>query len=163
MKNRKEDVIFISVLLVLVLIFVIFKMAKGKKVEAPAADAVSSVLTPTEPQKALKPLVIRKKKNVTLWPELSYSEEFAKYQKVGHVIQFDSNCQSFRSNLAIANGSSIMFDNRSNIKQTITLGDSKYILDPYDFEIFTLKAPTIPTTYLVDCNNSQNVAVLIAE
>jgi len=162
MKNRKEDVIFISVLLALVLIFVIFKIIKGRKVEAPTVET-TPILTPASPEQAVKPLIIRKKKKAVIWPELSYSEEFAKYQKLGHVIQFNADCQSFHSNLAIANGSSVMFDNRANMKQTVTFGNSKFILDPYDFEIMTLEAPKIPTTYEVDCNGSQNVAILTIE
>lgn len=162
-KNRKEDVIFIAVLLVLIVIFVGFKIVKGKKVEAPVVEDTVVISTPVEKTQPKKIKVIKEEKPVaTVWPELSYSDEFNKYRN-GRLVQFNPDCQVFPTSLAIANGSSIMLDNRSNVQQVITLGDNKYTLAPFDFEIMTLTAPQIPTTYLLDCNERQNVTTLILE
>jgi hypothetical protein len=162
MKNRKEDVIFVAVLLALVLVFILFKVTKGEKAEAPLVDdvPVDQIVPDLKPIK--KPIIVKKEKPATIWPELSYSEEFARYRD-GRLVQFDMNCGVLRSRMAIANGSSMMLDNRSNKEQLITIGDQKFTLTPFDFEIFTIKASEIPTTYLIDCNERQNVATLLVE
>ena len=163
MKKRKEDVIFISVLLVLIAIFIVFKIINGRKAEAPVVMddvPIDQVIPDLKPIK--KPVIVKKEKPATIWPELSYSEEFAKYRD-GRLVQFDMNCGVLRSRMVIANGSSMMLDNRSNKEQLITIGEQKFTLTPYDFEIFTIKTPEIPTTYLIDCNERQNVATIIVE
>jgi hypothetical protein len=164
MKNRKEDVIFVAVLLVLILVFVVFKIVKGKKVEAPAVDTVATVQTVDQKPQPKKAVIIKQAKPENIvWPELSYSEEFAKYQNSGRLIQFNASCQVFPATMVMVNGSSVMLDNRSKNEQIITLGDNKYTIAPYDFEIMTISAVAIPTTFLIDCNDRQNVATLIVE
>ena len=161
MKNRKEDVIFVSVLIALVLIFVIFKVVKGDKVEAPVVETAPTTLSADQVE-APKIVAVKKKKVVSIIPELSYANEFVKY-KDGRLVQFTSECQVSRPSMVIVSGSSIMLDNRSNAEQVITLGDKKYTLPAYDFEILTLTAPVVPTTYFVSCNDRKNVATLIVE
>ncbi|MEI6580870.1 MAG: hypothetical protein WCO07_01715 [bacterium] len=162
MKNRKEDIIFIAVLLVLILIFVVFKVVKGNKAEAPAPEIVPTTTTLSNGEMTPKIVVLKKKKTDTVWPELSYSEELNKYRD-GRLVQFNANCAVFPATMAIANGSDIMLDNRSKVTQTITIGNNKHVLDPYDFEILKISVPQIPVTYLFDCNDRENVATLIVE
>lgn len=163
MKNRKEDVIFVAVLLVLVLVFIVFKVINNKKAKEAAEVIAPEVIAPAVEGQPAKVVIIKKKKPAaTIWPELSYSEEFAKYRD-GRLVQFNNDCQVFPSSMVIKNGASVMLDNRSKVQQVITLGENKYTLAPYDFEIMTIKAPAIPTTYFVDCNEKQNVTTIIVE
>lgn len=160
--KKKEDFIFLAVLLGLILIFIVFKVVKGRKAEAPELDTTSLTSLSTDQTAPPKLVVIKKKKIPSILPELSYTDEFMRYRD-GHLIQFNNECAAFPFSTALANGSGIMLDNRSNKEQLITFGDSKYTLKPYDFETLIIKAPAIPTTYQVDCNERQNVATLIVE
>jgi hypothetical protein len=161
MKNKKEDVIFVSVLLALLIVFVLFKVLKSKDVEELVVDAPAVESSTTEDQ-AQKPAVVKKAKKTTIWPERSYSEEFNKYRD-GRLVQFGTNCEASPATMAIPNGSSVMLDNRSSVKQVISIRNDKYTLAPYDFEIFTIKEAQTPNTYLLSCNDRPNVATLLVE
>ena len=161
MKNRKEDVIFVAALLALVLIFVIFKVVKGKKAEAPATD-ITPVTTVSNDQTAPKAVVIKKKSTNTLWPELSYTETFMKYQN-GNLLQFGQDCQARPVTMAIKNGSDLMLDNRDNKEEVITFGNIKYTLPAYGYEVINLSVKNVPVTYQVDCSTAQNVATIVME
>lgn len=165
MKNRKEDIIFVAVLVILVLIFVIFKVVKGRKVEAPSLEEntqVTDTLNPTNSQPTQKVTVIRKKKSDSLWPELSYTETFVKYQN-GRLLQFDPTCQARPINMVLKSGSELMLDNRGNQKVSIVIGDTVHKLDAYGYEVVKLSSETIPATYQVDCGARQNVSTIVLE
>jgi hypothetical protein len=81
----------------------------------------------------------------------------------GNILQFDSNCQSHPASLAIANGSQLLLDNRSNNSEVITIGENKYTLDPYGYKVITLNIPKVPEAFTIDCKVAQNVSTLIVE
>jgi|GEM_PF-2690684 len=161
MKNRKEDVIFVAVLLVLVLIFIVFRVVKGKKVEAPAVADVMPITTISGDQTAPR-VIVKKKKTDTIWPELSYTETFTKYQN-GNLLQFSQNCQARPVSMALKNGSDLMLDNRENKEEVITFGNTKYTLPAYGYEVINLSVKNVPVTFQVDCSTAQNVATIVME
>ncbi len=91
---------------------------------------------------------------------LTYQQALDKYK--GTRLQLDKTCQASPNNMTFKNGATMMLDNRSPETRTVKVG-STYTIKPYGFRIITLSASTFPTTYLVDCNGSQNVATILVQ
>ena len=144
-----------------VLIFIVFKVVKGKKVEAPALADMTPITTISGDQTAPK-VIIKKKKADTIWPELSYTETFTKYQN-GNLLQFGQGCQARPISMVLKNGSDLMLDNRENKEEVITFGNIKYTLPAYGYEVVNLTVKNVPVTYQVDCSTAQNVATIVME
>ncbi len=156
MKYNKKTLITACILATALIIAFVFSL-KNKKVEAPLSVPVVSTPTIAQPKYFSRPKVIVE--NVIM---PSYTESFMKYYN-GNIIQFANNCQSHPYSLVIANGSKIMLDNRSPNAEVITIGDNKYNLGPYGYQIITLNVPQIPTTFTIDCKFAQNVNTLIIQ
>jgi hypothetical protein len=77
-------------------------------------------------------------------------------------IQFDAGCKATPSNVTYKNGTDIMLDNRAPVSRRISIG-SVYGLEAYGFKIIKLTSSTLPKTFLVDCDTSQNVATILVQ
>lgn len=91
---------------------------------------------------------------------LSYAQALIDYK--GARLQLDKTCQASPDNMTFKNGASIMLDNRAPVSRTVKVG-STYTIKPYGFRIIKLSSSTVPVTYLVDCDKSQNVATILLQ
>ncbi len=91
---------------------------------------------------------------------ISYQNALVQYKDAR--IQLDKNCQATPNNMTFKNGTNIMIDNRSEKIRTIKVG-SVFSIKPYGFKIVRLSSSTLPATWYVDCDKSQNVATLIIQ
>ncbi len=92
---------------------------------------------------------------------LSYQTALQKYGSTR--MQFDATCQATPSHMVLKNGSPLMFDNRASVARTISFNGTKYSVQGYGFRIVTALASKFPTTALIDCGSSQNVATVTIE
>jgi len=91
---------------------------------------------------------------------LSYAQALIDYK--GARLQLDKTCQASPNNMTFKNGASMMLDNRSPVTRTVKVG-STYTIKPYGFRIIKLSSSTVPVTYLVDCDQSQNVSTILLQ
>lgn len=91
---------------------------------------------------------------------LSYQQALVKYKDAR--IQLDKTCQAIPNNVTYKNGASIMLDNRSGVARTVKLG-STFSIKAWGFKIVKLSAATVPATWLMDCDKSQNVATVLIQ
>jgi hypothetical protein len=92
--------------------------------------------------------------------QLNYSQALERYN--ARRIQLDASCQSSPRGMSVKNGTHIMIDNRSNMNRTIIL-DTAYNIPAYGFKIVQIKSSALPATWLLDCDNFQNVATILVE
>ena len=91
---------------------------------------------------------------------LSYQQALVTYKDKR--LQITNTCQVSPNNVTYKNGTSIMLDNRSAVTRTIKLG-STYSIKAYGFKIVKLNSATVPATWLMDCDSSQNVATILIQ
>jgi len=91
---------------------------------------------------------------------LSYQEALVKYKDAR--IQLDKTCQASPDKMTFKNGTNIMIDNRAAVSRTVKVG-STFTIKPYGFKIVRLSSDTIPATWLVDCDGSQNVSTILIQ
>jgi hypothetical protein len=93
---------------------------------------------------------------------IAYSDALVKYANAR--LQLDDNCQadSQSQRMTFRNGSLLMIDNRSDLPRTVHIG-SVFTVKAYGFKIIKLSSATLPATWLVDCDSSQNVATIILQ
>ncbi len=159
MEKNKSTVIAIVAALVLVLAIVIWSANKKDepKISEPSSEEqaeVESVEDTTEgsvnaPAAATAPAKL-----------LSYKEALVLYKD--RRIQLDTVCQAHPNAATFKNGSSIMVDNRSAVTRTVKLG-STFTIKGYGFKIVKLSSSTVPATWLIDCDSSQNVATILIQ
>jgi len=90
----------------------------------------------------------------------TYAEALVKYKDTR--IQLDQNCQATPNVMTFKNNTTIMIDNRSSMARTVKV-DSIYSIKGYDFKIVKLSSATLPFTWYVDCDKSQNVATILIQ
>lgn len=93
-------------------------------------------------------------------PSLSYANALIQYKD--RRIQLDLSCQASPNNVTYKDGTSIMLDNRSPSTRTVKLG-STYSIKPWGFKIVKLDSATVPATWYMDCDGSQNVATVLIQ
>lgn len=91
---------------------------------------------------------------------ISYQDALARFKDAR--IQLDSNCQASPNNSTYKNGANIMIDNRSDKTRTVRVG-STFTIQPWGFKIVRLSSATLPATWYVDCDSSQNVATILIQ
>ena len=91
------------------------------------------------------------------------SYDMAVQQYSGHRIQFDMYCQANPVQLSVANGTTVMLDNRSGDARTIRVGGVAYALAGYGWKIVTLSSKTLPATLGLDCGSGRNVGTIIVQ
>jgi len=55
-----------------------------------------------------------------------------------------------------------MIDNRAPVARTVKVG-STFPIKAYGFKIVNLSSATLPATWYVDCDSSQNVATILIQ
>ncbi len=91
-------------------------------------------------------------------PVLSYSQLVAKYGS--DRIQFDSDCKATPNSMVFKNGGSILLDNRSSKTAVVSVGDNKYTLGAYGYQVVTLNSSTVPKMLSVTCNGRVNTSTI---
>ncbi len=158
MKYDKKTLIGAGVAVLLLVIAFAFTL-RHKKAEAPlpvVEDFTVSVVI--EQPKVRAP----EKFEVDYTLGVTYTQAIVKY-KDANLIQFTADCQARPRSLVVANGSTIMLDNRSASAELITIGGRTYSMDPYSFKIVTLTVEHLPAVYSIDCKTAQNVGTLTIE
>ncbi len=91
---------------------------------------------------------------------MTYAQALATY--ADKRIQLDTTCQAHPNNVTYKNGTSIMIDNRSPQAVSVHIG-ATYAVKAYGFKIIKLTSATLPSTLLIDCGVSQNVATILLQ
>ena len=94
---------------------------------------------------------------------LSYEDALKKYE--GRRIQFDPTCKATPSQMTLKNQSEIMFDNRSDVSQTVSFDDQSFNILAFNYTIVNLftSAPDLPYTVNMHCGNQKNVAQIFLQ
>jgi hypothetical protein len=157
MKENKKGAVIGGIALLIFIGIITFRISNkhaGETVVVPEIPAVAETIAPATDTGAP---VIRKPK-----PKLAYSEAVKLYDN-GRRIQFNDACQTFPVGNMIANGTTIMLDNRSIQSRVITIGPSVYKVGSYSYELAKISAPKLPTTYKVNCDQQKNPTVIVVE
>ena len=91
---------------------------------------------------------------------IAYTEALVKYKDAR--IQLEKNCQASPDKGTFKNGTNIMIDNRAPVSRTVKVG-STFTIKAYGFKIVNLSSATLPATWYVDCDTSQNVATILIQ
>lgn len=141
-------VLFLGILAVIAFLFVAFKSFQGVfKSGAPKVEDANKTEV-KEPAPKASPSVLK------------YNDALVLYKDKR--IQLDGECRATPQNLTFKNGTKIMVDNRSAKIRSIKLGSTMSI-NPWSFKIVTLSSNTLPATWLLDCDGSQNVATVLIQ
>ncbi len=93
-------------------------------------------------------------------PKLTYQAALVKYATTR--IQFDTECRATPNQNTFKVGTELMLDNRAPVSRKIKAG-SVYTIPAYGFKIVKLTGTTLPSTWLIDCGASQNVATILIQ
>lgn len=151
MQNNKTVLWVVIVLVILVGAFFLVKKTKT----APSMETDTTVDMNNSTEDTTEGSV-----NTSAAKTLSYNEALAAYPT--NRIQLDKVCQAHPNNVTYKNGTSIMIDNRSPQPAKVKLG-STFTIRPYSFKIIKLSSATLPSTLLLDCGTSQNVATVLIQ
>ena len=91
---------------------------------------------------------------------ISYQNALIKYKNAR--LQLDTICQANPNRMAFKNNALLMIDNRSPVDRVVKVGYT-FNIRAYGFKIVKLSSATLPATWLVDCDKSQNVATLVIQ
>ncbi|MFA5841279.1 MAG: hypothetical protein WC847_03360 [Candidatus Paceibacterota bacterium] len=91
---------------------------------------------------------------------ISYANALVKYKDAR--LQLDKTCQGEPKNMTFKNGASLMIDNRAPVARTVKVG-SVFSIKAYGFKIIKLSSSTLPATWYVDCDKSQNVSTILIQ
>jgi hypothetical protein len=91
---------------------------------------------------------------------LSYQQALLKYKDAR--LQLDKVCQASPDKMTFKNNALLMVDNRAPVSRTVRVG-SVFPIKAYGFKIVKLSSTTLPATWKVDCDASQNVATILIE
>ena len=91
---------------------------------------------------------------------ISYTQALVKYKNAR--LQLDERCQASPSNMSFKNGTNIMIDNRSGKTRLVKAGFD-FSVKAWGFKIINLTSATLPVTWYVDCDSSQNVATILLQ
>jgi cytoskeletal protein RodZ len=91
---------------------------------------------------------------------ISYQNALVKYKNAR--LQLDKTCQASPDKMTFKDGTDIMVDNRAPVARTVKVG-SVFPIKAYGFKIVRLSSATLPATWLVDCDKSQNVATILIQ
>ncbi len=91
---------------------------------------------------------------------ISYTNALVKYKDAR--LQLDKTCQGSPDKMTFKNGSFLMVDNRAPVARTVKVG-STFSIKAYGFKIVKLESATLPATWYVDCDASQNVSTILIQ
>jgi hypothetical protein len=153
--------VLVAVLVVVAVVLLAMKMKTGDMSLETNEGAETAM--DAEDQTSLPGAVEEKTKESTNTAKpttLTYQQALEKYKDKR--IQFDNSCASTPKTVTYKDNTGIMLDNRSSQTRTIKVGTA-YTLKPYGFKIITLPNITTQKTFLVDCDNQQNVATILVQ
>lgn len=137
-----------------------FNNPASTETPAPATQTATSTATTTKTTTTVK------KTSVPLANQpvsMSYQKALETYKDNKRIqLSGDAVCQASPNNVMYKNGTTIMIDNRSSKTRTIKLIGT-YSIEGYGFKIVTLSSKTLPVTFLMDCNQQQNVAKILLQ
>ena len=91
---------------------------------------------------------------------IAYADALIKYKDAR--LQLDVNCQASPDKMTFKNNALMMVDNRAPVARTVHLG-AVFPIKAYGFKIVKLSSTTLPVTWKVDCDSSQNVSTILIE
>jgi len=91
---------------------------------------------------------------------LSYAQALVKYKDAR--LQLDESCQGNPDKMTFKNNALLMVDNRAPVDRTVHIG-SVFSIKADGFKIIKLSSSTLPATWWVDCDKSQNVATILIQ
>lgn len=91
---------------------------------------------------------------------ISYTNALIKYKDAR--LQLDTTCQASPDKMTFKNNAYLMVDNRSPADRTVKVG-STFNIKAYGFKIVKLSSTTLPATWFVDCDKSQNVSTILIQ
>ena len=91
---------------------------------------------------------------------LSYAQALVTYKDAR--LQLDAVCQASPDNMTFKNNALLMIDNRAPVARNVHIG-SIFPIKAYGFKIVKLSSTTLPVTWKVDCDSSQNVASILIQ
>ncbi len=87
---------------------------------------------------------------------LTYEQAVAKYDDVR--MQFNTACQPTPSRQTYKNNTTVMFDNRSAGKRTITVDGKAYTIAAEGYILVKLSSTKLPHVVTINCGTQNNVA-----
>jgi hypothetical protein len=93
---------------------------------------------------------------------ISYKQALITYKDKRIQLGTGDLCTATPSTVTYKNGTTIMVDNRAPVARTVKIGGT-YSIKAYGFKLIKLSSATLPATWLVDCNNQQNVATILLQ
>lgn len=87
---------------------------------------------------------------------LTYAQAVQKYSAVR--MQFNSACQPTPAHQTFKNGTTMMFDNRSAAKRTITVDGKAYTIPAEGYILVKLSSTKLPHVTTINCGTQNNVA-----
>ena len=155
MDDTKNKNLWISLAVILVIVagLILWSMLKSTPASAPAPVEQDSTTTPDTTTSG---------NTNTNSPaaSISYTNALVKYKDAR--LQIDKACQASPDKMTFKNNSYMMIDNRAPVSRTIKIG-SVYSVGAYGFKIIKLSSATLPATWYVDCDKSQNVATILIQ
>ena len=91
---------------------------------------------------------------------ISYANALVKYKDAR--LQLDKKCQASPDKMTFKNGQNIMIDNRAPVSRTVKVGTT-FSIKGYGFKIVKLSSLSLPATWYVDCDSSQNVSTILIQ
>ncbi len=129
-----------------------YKVANTPVTEEPttpdtSAPTTTPVGTPTKPG--------------TTTGALTYEKALVKYK--GYMLQFNTQCQSNPTRKTVKNKTTLMLDNRTNAKKTITIDGKIYSVPAYGYSLATFTNSKLPHISTINCGSQNNVAQVTIE
>ena len=150
MENNKN--LWIGLAVVVVVVFLGWWFMNQSSVPVPAVN--TGVVTPTEDTSVGSVNVGSPAVSI------SYANALVTYKNAR--LQLDTTCQGSPDNMTFKNNALLMVDNRAPVARTVHIG-SVFGIKAYGFKIIKLSSATLPTTWKVDCDSSQNVSTILIE
>lgn len=91
---------------------------------------------------------------------ISYANALIKYANAR--LQLDDTCEGSPAAMTFRNNAYLMIDNRAPVARTVKVGTT-FSIKAYSFKIIELSSAKLPATWLVDCDQSQNVATILLQ
>lgn len=162
MENNKNKSLWIALVVVLVIVAgLILLSMTGSTPAFPSAplgqnngNTAPSVVTPTEDTSSGS--VNAGATTATI----SYAQALLQY-KNAH-LQLNATCQANPDKMTFKNDALLMVDNRAPVDRVVKVG-SIFNLKGDGFKIIKLSSVTLPATWLVGCDQSQNVASILIQ
>lgn len=156
MEDMKNKNLWIGLVVVLFLVAGFFFWSMNKA-SAPVVENTAPVaeVTPTEDT---TPVGTSTSKPAAA--SISYANALLKYKNAR--LQLDPTCQASPDKMTFKNGASLMIDNRAPVTRTVKVGTT-FSIKAYSFKIIKLSSSTLPATWYVDCDKSQNVSTILIQ